>query len=178
MDISNLTLGLTLVLGSFLLLFAELFIPSGGILFVLAVAGMAVGVAFTFFHSFTAGVGTLVGVLIAAPTLLTILLHYWQRSALGRRFFLTGPAEEATVAAMPLNKELEELRGRYGRTLSPLRPAGVADFDGRRVDVITEGMMVDEGVWVRVIEVQASRVVVRPSDHPPHHDALERHDFS
>ena len=71
---------------------------------------------------------------------------------------------------MPLNQELDKLRGRIGKTLAPLRPAGVADFDGRRVDVITEGMMVDGGQWVRCIDVRAGKVVVRPVEKP---DALD-----
>ena len=70
------------------------------------------------------------------------------------------------LAAMPFHLEMEKLRGRIGRTLAPLRPAGVADFDGRRVDVITEGMMVDGGVWVRCIDVRAGKVVVRPVEKP------------
>ena len=53
-----------------------------------------------------------------------------------------------------------------GRTLSALRPAGVVDFDGRRVDTLTEGMMVDPGTMVRCIDVRAGKVVVRPIEKP------------
>ena len=63
-------------------------------------------------------------------------------------------------------QELEELRGRFGRTLSALRPSGVTDFDGRRVDTITEGMMVEPGQWVRCVDVRAGKVIVRPADKP------------
>lgn len=174
MDSSNLTLGLALVAASFLFLIAELFIPSAGVLFVLSIAGMAIGVALTFFYSTTAGLLTLLGVFIALPTLGGLILHYWPRTALGRRFFLTSPSENATVASIPLNKELEELRGRFGRTTSTLRPGGVADFDGRRIDVITEGMMVEPGQWVRCIDVRAGKVVVRPADKPPQLSQLEQ----
>jgi membrane-bound ClpP family serine protease len=65
---------------------------------------------------------------------------------------------------MPVNLELEQLRGKIGRTLSALRPAGVVDFDGRRIDTLTEGMMVDPGQWVRCIDVKAGKVIVRPVD--------------
>ena len=69
-------------------------------------------------------------------------------------------------AALPANQELEQLKGRIGRTLSALRPAGVVDFDGRRIDTITEGMMVDPGQWVRCIDVRAGKVIVRPVEKP------------
>jgi len=48
------------------------------------------------------------------------------------------------------------------RAISALRPSGVVDFEGRRVDTVTEGMMVEPGQWVRCVDVQANRVVVRP----------------
>ena len=75
------------------------------------------------------------------------------------------------------NAELEGLRGKTGRTVSPLRPSGVAVFDGRRIDVITEGLMVDAGQWVKCIEVRANKVIVRPAD-PPTLDDFENASFS
>ena len=71
------------------------------------------------------------------------------------------------MAAMPVNLELEQLRGRYGKTVSSLRPSGVTDFDGRRVDTLSEGDMIEPGQWVRCIDVKAGRVIVRHVDRPP-----------
>jgi hypothetical protein len=42
----------------------------------------------------------------------------------------------------------------------------MVDFEGRRVDTITEGMMVDPGQLVRCIDVRAGKVVVRPISKP------------
>jgi hypothetical protein len=53
----------------------------------------------------------------------------------------------------------------------------VAVFDGRRIDVITEGMMVDPGQWVKCVDVRANKVVVRPAD-PPAIEDFENADFS
>ncbi len=103
---------------------------------------------------------------IALPVTVRLLLYFWPRTPMGRQFFLTGQPEDATVAALPVNQELEQLKGRIGRTLSALRPAGMVDFDGRRIDTITEGMMVDPGQLVRCIDVRAGKVVVRPIDKP------------
>ena len=44
--------------------------------------------------------------------------------------------------------------------------AGVVAFNGNRIDVITEGMMVQIGGWVRCVDVKAGKVVVRPSAEP------------
>ena len=77
---------------------------------------------------------------------------------------------------MPVNLELEALRGRYGRAASDLRPSGVVDFDGKRIDAISEGVMVQVGAWVRCIDVKAGRVLVRQVDKPDLGD-LESADF-
>jgi membrane-bound serine protease (ClpP class) len=177
MDTMSLTLGLVLIGAGFLLLVAELFVPSGGCLFVLSIASIAVGVTLTFSYDTTVGLFTLLFVFVATPAVAGAMLHYWPRTHIGRRMFLTGTAEEDTVASLSVNKELEGLKGKIGRTLSALRPAGVVDFDGRRVDSLTEGMMVDPGQWVRCIDVRAGRVLVRPVDRP-NLDALENVDFS
>ena len=71
-----------------------------------------------------------------------------------------------TVAAMPANAQLELPKGRIGRTVSPLRPAGIVEFEGKRIDCVTEGMMIDSNQWVRCIDVKAGRVVVRRIDKP------------
>jgi membrane-bound serine protease (ClpP class) len=67
---------------------------------------------------------------------------------------------------MAVSSELERLRGRVGRTLSPLRPAGLVDFDGQRIDCLSEGILVEPGTWVRCIDVKPGKVLVRPIDEP------------
>jgi membrane-bound serine protease (ClpP class) len=47
-----------------------------------------------------------------------------------------------------------------------MRPSGTVEFDGRRVDAMTEGVMLDAGVWVRCLEVKGGRVIVREMESP------------
>ena len=47
-----------------------------------------------------------------------------------------------------------------------MRPSGAVVFDGRRVDALTEGLMLDAGVWVRCVAARAGKVVVRQIDPP------------
>jgi membrane-bound ClpP family serine protease len=172
----DLTVCLLLIVVGFLLMAADLFIPTGGFLLAGGLAAIGIGVVVIFFHSPSIGMMALVGVFIALPVMFVFLGHYWPRTTMGRRFMLTEGDENATVASLAINKDLEQLRGRIGRTLSALRPSGVVDFDGRRIDTITEGMMVDPGQWVRCIDVKAGKVIVRPVD-KPNLDDLEIPDF-
>jgi membrane-bound serine protease (ClpP class) len=159
------TLGFILIGAGFVFLLAELFLPSFGILLVLALLSIVFGLILTFQAGTTVGLLTLLCVFVALPVVLGLLFHYWPKTPMGRRLILTAP-DSTTVADLSAHKDLEQLRGRTGRALSALRPAGVVDFDGRRVDCITEGMMVEPGEWVRCIDVQAGRVVVRPAPKP------------
>ena len=174
----NLFLAYALIVIGLLLMAAELFLPTGGVAFVLGVGGVIAGIAIAFNRSPSQGVVTVIVVVVLVPLLGPVLMHYWPRTAIGKKLLLSGPEEDATVAQMPVNLELEQLRGRYGKTLSPLRPSGVADFDGRRVDVLGEGALIDAGQWVKVIDVKASRVVVRRVDRPPDLGEMDARDLT
>ena len=169
MDSAVVAYGL-IVLG-FVFLAAELILPSFGVLFVLGLAGLVVGITMTFSPetggSTSQGMVTLIVVFIIMPIAFPLLLRYWPKTALGKRFFLTGTHEDDTLAAMPTNLELEQLRGRYGKTVSSLRPAGIVNFDGKRVDCLSDGNLIDPGQWVRCIDVRAGTVVVRQVERPP-----------
>lgn len=174
----NLTLAWFLIGAGFLCMAAELFIPSGGVLAVLSGVGIVGGVVVAFMYDPSGGAGwwTLLAVAILLPAVGSVLLHYWPKTPLGRKFFLAAGDETATMASLPENQELELLRGQFGQTLSAMRPAGVAEFNGRRIDCMTEGIMVEKGQWVRCIDVKAGKVVVRPVDKPTTTD-LETADF-
>jgi membrane-bound serine protease (ClpP class) len=42
-----------------------------------------------------------------------------------------------------------------------LRPAGIADFEGQRVDVVSDGEFIAAGDPITVIRVDGNRIVVR-----------------
>jgi membrane-bound serine protease (ClpP class) len=157
-----LTPGLVLIGVGLLLLLVDLFVASG-VLAVLALAAIVVGLVFVFNHDTVAGLVTFAGLFVGIPLAGWAILRFWPGALPWRR----GQEVVAdTVAELPVNQELAELKGRYGKTISALRPAGVVDFDGRRIDSLSEGMLVEPGQWVRCVEVRAGKVVVRPVDRP------------
>ena len=54
--------------------------------------------------------------------------------------------------------------GDRGTALSLLRPAGKADFAGRRLDVVTDGDFIEKGRKIEIVEISGSRIVVIPAD--------------
>lgn len=53
------------------------------------------------------------------------------------------------------------LMGKTGRATTPLHPAGIAEIQGERIDVVSDGELIDAGEGVRVVRVDGNRVVVR-----------------
>jgi membrane-bound serine protease (ClpP class) len=62
---------------------------------------------------------------------------------------------------LPGVEAAESLLGQIGTATSALRPAGIAQFGDRRVDVSAELEMIEPGTRIQVIEVEGTRIVVR-----------------
>jgi membrane-bound serine protease (ClpP class) len=72
-------------------------------------------------------------------------------------------ADRGTASWKAADVGLGELVGKEGRTLTPLRPAGMVEIDERRIDVVSDSEFLGAGVRVRVVEVEGNRVVVEPA---------------
>lgn len=73
----------------------------------------------------------------------------------------TSDGAVATYLAPPPTENSIVRLGDAGTALTDLRPAGKATINGRRVDVITRGQVLDKGCTVEVIEVSGNHIVVR-----------------
>jgi membrane-bound serine protease (ClpP class) len=147
---------ISLLLAGLFLLALEVLLPGlvAGIVGVLCL-GAAVVLAYRDF-------GVLGGnaVFAITSTLLVVGTFVWfrffPRSTLGQRFVSQGTVGD-------IGTERPELLEQSGTALTHLRPSGAALIGGRRVDVVTEGPMVERGSPVRVVAVEGMRVVVRKS---------------
>ena len=54
-----------------------------------------------------------------------------------------------------------DLLHRSGVAITQLRPSGAAFINGQRVDVISEGALIDRGASLKVVAVEGMRIVVR-----------------
>ncbi len=66
------------------------------------------------------------------------------------------PGTESDASPRPLELSV----GDRGVALSLLRPAGKAEINNRRVDVVTDGDFIKSGEKVEVVEISGNRVVV------------------
>lgn len=164
----NLTIGFVLITLAVVLAAAELVIPSGGAILVIAAILDLIGLLMIFVYGdWYVGFATLVGQAILLPIFAVLAMYIWPRTPFGRRMIVEGTTSEEKLVAFPGGEELERLRGRVGRAVSVLRPAGVVEFDGRRVDCLSEGVLIEPNTWVRCIDVKGATVIVRPLESPP-----------
>lgn len=140
----------------------EMFVPSGGVLGFLSACAIVGSIVLGFRQSPALGFGLLVLALFGVPTVISVGLHYWPRTAMGRKILLGAPTSEEVLPDDPRKKTLKGLIGQVGRAKSKMLPSGVITVDGRTIDAVSEGAPVEPGQPVRIIEVRANRVVVRP----------------
>jgi len=57
--------------------------------------------------------------------------------------------------------DLSNFIGKEGIAISVLRPSGTVDFDGVKLDVVSESAFIPKGSKVKVIQVSGPRIVVR-----------------
>lgn len=156
------------LIGIVLLVFELFVIPGFGVAGVLGIVAIVsslvlslVGPGFTTAF-LVAAAGRVVLALLFAVLASLVLLRFLPRLPFGRRLVLKGGLTAAAgYAAAPESDAL--WLGKTGRASSPLRPAGIAVIEGKRVDVVSEGDLIDAGELVKVIRVDGNRVVVRRS---------------
>jgi membrane-bound serine protease (ClpP class) len=142
------------------LIIAEVFVPSGGIISLFALACVIGGAAIFFRHSSTAGWIGVVIAIIMIPSTLVFAYRIFPKTRFGKSVTLT-PPERQKGDAIPDTEELKELLGAVGLVMTPLRPVGMCDFSGQRVECVAEGGYVDKDKEVKVINVESTQLTVR-----------------
>ena len=151
------------------LLILEIFVIPGfgvagilGIIFVIASLFLALiggSLPFVDTQQVSIAVIQLASALVAAILLIILLARFLPKSTVFSRLVLSN--EENADKGFVSSKSLSELIGREGKALTTLRPAGMADFNGEKIDVVADGDYVQQGSKLKVLRVEGSKVVVR-----------------
>ena len=144
-----------MVVGGVLLILAEVFVP-GGVVGTLGAIVMFAGIVAGFYRDLNFGLYLLLGAVVFGVVIFWLWLKYFPRSPMGKRLILQQDAK----TWQGYDKDNQALLGQEGLTHSRLRPAGIAVIAGHRVDVVTQGEMIDENRPIRVLEIEGNRIVV------------------
>ncbi|MBM4142398.1 MAG: hypothetical protein FJ225_02215 [Lentisphaerae bacterium] len=101
---------------------------------------------------------SLAGLIAAA----LVLSRFLPRTTLFRRLVLE--TSETAAAGFSASAAPADLLGARGRADTPLRPAGIAVFGERRLNVVSRGDFIDAGAPVVVVETRGNRVVVEKEE--------------
>ena len=138
-----------------LLLGAELFIP-GGVIGAVGALCLVIAI-FLGFKAFPEhGIAIAVGIFFLGIASIVIWMSVFPKTSFGKRLSISRELSDSKSS----EPGLDALVGKEGISLSGLRPGGYAEIEGRRVDVITRGEMLDKECQIYVTEVEGNRVVV------------------
>ncbi len=162
---------LLLALGGVVLLVLEIVvIPGFGIAGVLGIAAILAGLILSLVGAgdtsdvVLEAAGRVVFSLLVALIASLVILRFLPRLPFGRRLVLeTGLGTGHEHGSAPDSDE--RWMAKQGRASSPLRPAGIAEIEGKRVDVVSDGEMIDAGEIIEVTRVDGNRIVVRRVPH-------------
>jgi membrane-bound ClpP family serine protease len=153
---------LLLVAVGLALVLLEVFVPSGGVLGLLAVLALGAGIVTAFFEEGAlVGMGVLAGTLAAVPVVLVLAFRWFPSTPLGRRMLPPPPSADEVLPDVALRQRLRGLVGRRGRVASELVPWGSIEIDGETLEAMSEGGPIAAGEPVEVVAVQSRAVVVR-----------------
>ena len=139
------------------LLVAEMLLPSHGVLGALAAAAVVAGVVACYRISHALALYVALGLAVAAPFSGALWMKLWPKTPLGRRLIL-GPVradDAAPGAALRLRV------GQVGVVAAELRPVGVVEFGGERVEARAERGVLPAGQRVEIIGIVDGRPTVR-----------------
>jgi membrane-bound serine protease (ClpP class) len=156
-----------LVASGIVLLALELFvIPGFGIAGIAGIVAIIAGLTLSLvgagatWELVGAAVGRVALSLLIALGASLVLLRFLPHLPFARSLILdTGLDATSGYASAP--EEDRRWLGKHGTAVSPLRPAGIADLDGERVDVVSDGGYIEAGAWIHVTRVDGNRIVVR-----------------
>ena len=149
------------------LLVLEVFvIPGFGVAGALGIVALLAGLSLSLFGAGASwefilkAVGRVVFSLLLALIASLVTLRFLPRLPFGRRLILQTGLLAGAGGGSALESDRNWL-GKSGAALSPLRPAGIAEIEGERVDVVSEGDLIEAGVPIVVTRVDGNRIVVR-----------------
>jgi membrane-bound serine protease (ClpP class) len=135
---------------------AELVLP-GGILGVIG-ALCLVGAVIATYAAYGATAGTIALAILVVVGL--IVLYLWMR-LFHRLPFMKQLILNDAVGIDAGMQEKQGMTGRIGTVLTDLMPSGRGEFDGEKIDIVTEGPAIRRGARVEIVETRGPSIIVR-----------------
>lgn len=156
----NLPLVICFVVGIALLV-VEAFVPGFGLPGISGVVMEVVAIVLTWInHGPVAALGLTIIVLALIAIAISMSLRSVTKGKLSKSKLVL-QHRESSEAGYRSQEDMKVFLGKEGQATTVLRPTGMAEFDGVKLNVVSEGEFVSAGAKVRIVQVEGSRIVVR-----------------
>ncbi len=157
---ANLPILVCLVVGLGLIVL-EAFMPGFGLPGIAGVILHVVAVVFTWInHGPVAALGMTVILLSIIAIAISISLRSAANGKLSKSRIVLNE-KESNEAGYRSSEDMQVFLGKEGVTTTVLRPTGMAEFDGVKLNVVSDGEFIQPGNKVQIARVEGSRIVVR-----------------
>ena len=143
-----------------ILLVAENMLPTSGALGIVAAGCLLLLLYQGFAISPGTGLAYLATEILLVPVAYGASSYLLTKTGFGRIITLR-PPEADEVAITREGPDLDRLVGRRGKAVTTLRPSGMVDFEGRRLDGIAAEGLIPPGAPVMAVQVRSGRLIVR-----------------
>lgn len=152
---------LIMMIVGFVLLVVEMYVPGFGLPGISGIVLMIGGIALMEPTPLQALILALISVLLLGITF-SIVLHSISKGRLSRSKLVLN--EVLNQKNDEDDNDLSFFIGKVGTTHTALRPAGIAEFDGVKLNVVSDGDFVGHNEQVYIERVEGNRIVVRVVD--------------
>lgn len=151
------------------ILVVEFFVPSGGVLAIVAVAAFIGSVVVGFTVSVGWGVTMIALVSILVPISLSAAVRIWPRTRMGRRILNRIPGEPPpdVLPDDQRHQKLKSLPGQVGIAKTDLLPNGTIEIRGEKFDAVAASGAIDSGEAVEVIRIETGKIHVKATNKVP-----------
>ncbi len=150
--------GMILIIGVILVI-VEMFHPGFGAPGITGTILIIIGIAFIT-ETIQQALILIILTLAILGIALSIILHSAAKGKLSKSPIILKHSQQKETGYIGIN-DLEFFLGKEGISTTVLRPSGVADFDGVKIDVVSEGAFIPQDKKVKVIKVVGRSIIVR-----------------
>jgi len=145
---------------AFIVAILEVFLPSGGIFGVLAVALLITSIVFAFQVGIVFGSFYTLFVCLLVPVFLWWALRMWPKTWIGRQILLT-PENDPALCPNEELQRLKQLVGKQGLAKSKMLLGGLVEIENNRYGAVSDSEPIESGEPISVVRIEGTSIIVR-----------------
>ncbi len=155
-------MAITLLLVALFLVVLEIFIPSGGLISLMAAVCGIAAIYLAFKENASMGYAFLTIAIIATPVSIVVGLHYFPRTPMGKKLILTPTKDTAQSHGRDgvSDDDYSMLLGKAGIARTNLMPSGIVEIENIRYSAVCHSGLIDINTEIEVVAVDGNSIVV------------------